>query len=53
MEGIMLRKPIKYRPGIDDPPPASRWKWLVGALGLAGMVSLVATLAKRIAKPSR
>jgi hypothetical protein len=45
----MFRKPPKYRPGIDEPPP-SRWMWLLGALGLAGMTSLVVGFSRRFGK---
>jgi hypothetical protein len=48
----MFRKRQKYRPGIDELPP-SGWKWLLGAIGLAGVASFMAALAKRLAKPPR
>jgi hypothetical protein len=45
-EAPMPRKPTKYRPGIDDPPP-TRMAWLAGIIGLTALASVAAALLKK------
>lgn len=43
----MAKKPAKYRPGIDDPPP-SRLVWISGLLGLGAVAAFTAALFRKL-----
>jgi hypothetical protein len=43
----MSKKPAKYRPGIDDPPP-SRLVWITGLFGLGAVAAFAAAIFKKL-----